>query len=100
MPIHNPYDGEVIHNPQANRFEIQVEDQVAILQFRLNGNTLLFTHTYVPPELEGHMLGSRLVRAGLEYARQNSLRVDSACWFVDRFIDRHPEYAALRDGLK
>jgi predicted GNAT family acetyltransferase len=98
MPIHNPYDGEVIHNPEASRFEIQVDRQVAVLQYRLNGDTILFTHTRVPEELEGRWLGTRLVQAGLEYARQHSLRVESNCWFVDLYLDKHPEYAALRDG--
>ena len=89
-------DGEVIHNAQAGRFEIHVGGQVAVLTYMLLGDTILFTHTGVPPELEGHWLGSRLVRAGLDYARQNSLKVDTVCWFVDRYIRRHPEYAELR----
>ena len=45
MPVHNPYDGEVIHNPEASRFEIQIDRQVAVLQYRMHGDTILFTHT-------------------------------------------------------
>jgi predicted GNAT family acetyltransferase len=98
MPIHDPYEGEVVHNPEASRFEIHVERQVAVLQYRLQDDTILFTSTRVPRELEGRWLGTRLVRAGLDYAREKSLRVRSSCWFVDRFIDKNPEYAGLRDG--
>lgn len=96
MPILNPYEGEIIHNLKAARFEIHVGKQAAVLQYRLEGDTLLFTSTRVPKALEGRFLGTRLVRAGLDYARQRSLRVRSACWFVDRFIDKNPEYAVLR----
>lgn len=98
MPIHNAYEGEVVHNPEASRFEIHVENQVAVLQYRLEGEVILFTHTRVPKELEGRFLGTRLVRAGLDHARQHSLRVRSACWFVDRFLEKNPEYAGLRDA--
>jgi predicted GNAT family acetyltransferase len=96
MPVHNPYDGEVVHNPEASRFEIQIDRQVAVLNYRMTGNTILFTHTGVPKEMAGVGIGSRLVYAGLEYARQNSLTVDSWCWFVDKYMDRHPEYQDLR----
>ncbi|MGE5251572.1 MAG: GNAT family N-acetyltransferase [Bacteroidota bacterium] len=96
MPIHNPYDGEVIHNPEASRFEIQVDRQVAVLRYQMRGETIIFTHTGVPPELEGHWLGSRLVHAGLEYAREHSLKVETWCWFVDGYIRRHTEYESLR----
>ena len=98
MQVHNPYDGEVIHNPEASRFEIQIDRQVAVLRYRMRGSTMLFTHTGVPKELEGRWLGSRLVHAGLEYARENSLRVASLCWFVDRYITKHPEYAELMES--
>ena len=100
MPVHNPYEGEVIHNPEAGRFEIQVDRQVAVLQYRMQGDTILFTHTGVPKELEGQWLGSRLVHAGLEYAREHALRVRSLCWFVDGYMKRHPEYEGLRRGRK
>ena len=95
MPLHNPYDGEVVHNPEASRFEIQIERQVAVLRYQMRGGTILFTHTGVPRELEGRWLGTRLVHTGLEYAREQGLKVDSLCWFVDRYISKHPEYADL-----
>jgi len=89
-------DIRVIHNAEAERFEIRVDGMVAVLDYQRHGDTILFTHTGVPPELEGRWLGSRLVRAGLEYARENSLKVGSLCWFVNGYMRRHPEYEDLR----
>jgi len=91
MPVHNPYEGEVLHNPELSRFEIHQEQQVAVLQYRLRGDTITFTHTGVPKELEGRGFGSRLVHAGLAYARQQGLTIRSTCWFVDKFLERHQE---------
>jgi predicted GNAT family acetyltransferase len=86
----------VIHNETAQRFEIKSEDHLAVLDYRLNGKTILFLHTGVPSVLEGRGLGGKLAKAGLDYARANQLRVQSLCWFVTGYIERHPEYQDLR----
>jgi predicted GNAT family acetyltransferase len=96
MPEHEANNGQVIHNRQASRFEIQVDGQVAVLSYRLIRNTIVFTHTAVPMALEGHGLGSQLVRSGLEYARDQGMKVQSMCWFVDLYLERHKEYQDLR----
>jgi uncharacterized protein len=86
---------EIRHNTDANRFEIQIGNQIAVLNYTERGNTISFTHTGVPPELEGRGIGSKLVHAGLEYARVKSYQVVPLCWFVAGYIERHPEYESL-----
>jgi uncharacterized protein len=86
---------EVRHKIAASRFEIQVENHVAVLNYSQRGNTITFTHTGVPAELEGRGIGSQLARAGLEYAREKSFKVVPLCWFVAGYIERHPEYQSL-----
>lgn len=88
----NPNDLQVIHLPAQGRFEIRAQGQIAELTYKLNGSTIIFTHTGVPSALEGQGIGSKLAKAGLEYARENGLKVRSLCWFVDGYIQRHPEY--------
>lgn len=83
---------EVIHLPEENRFEIRVDGTTAELTYSLMGSTILFTHTGVPPALEGQGIGSRLAKAGLEYAQANGLKIQSICSFVTRYLQRHPEY--------
>ncbi len=86
---------QVNHQESKDRFEIRVDKHVAELTYVRHGNVILFTHTGVPPALEGNGLGSRLVKAGLDYARANKLRVQSTCWFVTRYMKQHPEYNDL-----
>lgn len=88
-------DFEVIHDTDNRRFKIVSDSHTAVLDYRQDGKTILFLHTGVPPALEGRGLGSKLVKAGLDYARANQLKVQSLCWFVDKYLDRHPEYADL-----
>jgi hypothetical protein len=83
----------VVHDEANRRFEIQVGSSRAELTYLLEGEAIVFTHTGVPSELEGRGLGSALVRAGLDYARERTLKVKSRCWFVDGYIRRHPQVA-------
>jgi len=83
---------EVVHDPQAGRFQIEVGQWMAVLNYEMEGNVMVFTHTGVPLQLEAQGIGSRLVKTGLEYARQQSYKVIPACEFMEAYIRRHPEY--------
>ncbi|MFZ5858109.1 MAG: GNAT family N-acetyltransferase [Chloroflexota bacterium] len=83
---------EPIHLPEENRFVIRADGHTAELTYSLLGSTILFTHTGVPSEWEGQGIGSKLAKAGLEYARANGLKIQSICSFVTRYLQRHPEY--------
>ncbi len=82
----------VIHNAAQQRFEIHIEGHTAELTYTLGGDTIVFMHTGVPSALEGQGVGSKLVKASLDYARANHLKIRSLCWFVSGYIQRHPEY--------
>lgn len=86
---------EVIHKHEFNRFELTVDEHLAVLNYMLRGEIIIFTHTGVPPAIGGQGLGSKLVETGLEYAREQRLKVRSLCWFVSKYIRVHPEYQAL-----
>ena len=86
---------EVFHNQEAHRFELTADKQLAVLDYMLKGEIIIFTHTGVPPAIGGRGLGSKLVQTGLEYARENDLKVRSLCWFVSKYIRLHPEYQDL-----
>jgi len=81
----------VTHNAAQSRFEAAIDSHTAMLDYILDGKTIIFTHTGVPAALEGRGVGSELVKAGLAYARTNHLKVSTLCWFVDKYMKRHPE---------
>jgi hypothetical protein len=85
----------VRHNPEAARFQLEKDGLLSVLEYRLEPGRIVFTHTGVPPALEGQGLASRLARAGLDYARAEGLRVVSACSYIDHYLERHPEYQDL-----
>ena len=86
---------EVVHNQEARRFELHIGKYISVLDYRLQDDTIAFTHTGVPAVLEGNGVGSFIVRAGLEYARKQDYKVIPLCSFVAEYIRRNPEYEDL-----
>ena len=86
---------DITRNEAANRFETVINGELAQTQYIQRGKKILFTHTEVPPALEGQGVGNALARAALEYAKREGLRVVPLCPFVAAFIKRHKEYQPL-----
>ncbi len=86
---------EVRDNEQRHRFELAVDGRTAFSQYKLAPGIITFLHTEVPKELEGHGIGSRLVRGELEAARARGLKVVAKCPFVAAYIKKHPEFQDL-----
>lgn len=86
---------EVTHNAEKHRFEMSVDGYLAVLNYMLKGEIIIFTHTGVPPAIGNRGLGSKLVETGLNYARENGLKVRSTCWFVSKYFRLNPEYQDL-----
>jgi len=88
-------DIEITHSPKKQRFELNVDGHLAVLDYIMMDDIIIFTHTGVPPEISGSNPGVKLVETGLAFARGNGLQVRSKCWFVSKYLRRHPEYQDL-----
>ena len=85
-----------VHDNRAEQeFEITIEGERAVAAYQREDDTIVFTHTLVPPAIEGRGVGSRLVRGALDATRDRGLKVVAQCPFVAAYIDRHPEYRDL-----
>lgn len=86
---------EVINNVDKSRFEILVAGKRAVAEYIDRGHMIVFSHTEVPTGLEGKGIGSKLVTAGLRFAREEKKIVLPLCPYVAAFIRRHSEYQDL-----
>ena len=79
------------------RFELHAGDDVAFMTFRRRGSLLTLIHTEVPPPFRGQHVGESIVRAALDVTRARGMTIEPICPFVNKFLQRHPEYADLVD---
>jgi len=89
---------QVVDNPEASQFEAHVDGHVALVSYIKHGDSIIFTHTEVPKELQGRGLAGILARAVLDRARAEGWRVVARCPFIAKYIERHPEYQSLLQG--
>ena len=85
----------VRHNAAESRYEALIDGHLAVAEYRIDGDRMIFTHTFVPPELRGRGVAEKLVRPALELARTEKRRVVPACSYVAAFIERNPEFREL-----
>ena len=84
---------KVRHNLAQGQFELAVDGQTSVLQYRRSGESIRLIHTEVPEPLRGRGLGQQLVRAALDYAHFHQLKVVPVCPFVKLYLEKHPEAA-------
>ncbi len=89
-------DYKVLHNQDESRFEITIDGLLSELTYSVKENSVYdFNHTGVPKELEGKGIGAALVKYSLDYARENNWKIIPSCPFIEKYIERHPEYQDL-----
>ena len=86
----------VTDNPDAGRFEAVYGGQVlGYITYQISGGVMRLPHTYVTPAARGQNIAALLTERALQTARVQHLRVVPICWYVDRYIQRHPQYLYL-----
>jgi predicted GNAT family acetyltransferase len=86
---------EIEHLAAIGRFQTIVDGQTCIADYRLAGDVMAIVHTEVAPSLQGRGIAGALVRAALDYAGKNGLKVRPLCSYARVYMQRHPETAAL-----
>jgi predicted GNAT family acetyltransferase len=86
----------IFHNAANRRFELHVDGQTVLTEYRLSPGVMTLFHTLTPPALRGRGLAAKVVEAALDFARREGLKVIPLCWYVSGHINAHPK---LRDLL-
>lgn len=88
-----------VENQQLkSRYAIREDgDVIGVADYRVQDDTIYFTHTEVEPDKRGDGVADTLVRAALEDVRQNTeLRVVPQCSYVAAWLRRHEDFQDLR----
>lgn len=77
---------QIIHDQQQQAFLVDHQGAEARLEYVRHGDAIDFSRTFVPPQLRGQGLAERLVRHGLDWAKQQGLDIHASCWYVQKFL--------------
>lgn len=88
---------EVKHHRGATNGVFYIEDngkQIATMTYVFrNEKTFIIEHTVVNSAYEGKGLGKQLVKAAVNFARENNFRIIPLCPFAKAIFDRMPEFS-------
>lgn len=89
---------EITNNKKAFAFEGKLAGgDLATLTYRWLKGSMVLMHTVVPPAYRGQGLGDELVKYVLDYVQGHGLKIIVYCPFVQKYMERHPEYNGLLD---
>lgn len=94
-------DVTITDNPAENRYEAHIDGALAgFAVYQLTDDLIVFTHTEVQPEFEGHGVASALAKESLADVRAKGQRkVMPLCPFYKSYMSKHREdYADLIYG--
>ncbi|MEU0540990.1 GNAT family N-acetyltransferase [Nocardia sp. NPDC005978] len=88
------------HNADATRYEIYLDDTLAGYADYAESTTgdrkvRDIQHTLTFPEFRGRGVAAQVVEFALNDARAEGFSVIPTCWYVEKYIAEHPEYADL-----
>lgn len=89
---------DVRDNAEQSRYELEVSGEIAVADYRRQGDTLLITHTHTPTALRGQGIAGRLVAGMLDDVRARGLKVTPLCSYVVDYFERHPDQQDLLAG--
>ena len=65
---------------------------IAELTYVKTDTTMTIDHTEVAEKLQGEGIGEDMVRAAVEFARKNGLKVRPVCSYARKIINETPEF--------
>jgi predicted GNAT family acetyltransferase len=80
---------------EEKRFVVKDDGKEVYVEFEMKDGTMDLDHTYTHPDLRGRGLAAQVVRAALQYARENNYKVIPTCSYVRSFISKNDEYKEL-----
>lgn len=86
----------VRNNTALSRFELDADGATAFVNYRIAGDTIVFTHTETPRALRGRGIATRLVEGAMALSNGMSLEVIPGCSFVADYMARNLEKNSAR----
>lgn len=88
---------DLVKNETGNRFEMNVDGNTAIIEYKEYPDKIALLHTEVPPQLEGKGAATAIIEKTLDYIEKKNFKLIPLCPLVVAYIKRHPEWKRITD---
>ena len=77
------------------RFEVQLGDEVAYLDYRWYQDRLMLLYIFVPVPYRGKGVSNVLIENALTFAREKGTTIQIYCPYIARYVRTHPQHHDL-----
>lgn len=82
---------EVINNKEKNRFELEIDGHLAIIEYQEKDGSIALTSTQVPDALSGRGIGKEIISQAVAQIEKTDLKVIPVCSFIQAWFKRNPD---------
>jgi len=79
----------ITNNTEKKRYELSVEDHLAVADYALDNNNLTINRVFVPEELRGKGVAGKVMEAVVADAKARSLTIIPVCSYAESYMKRH-----------
>lgn len=90
-------DFQLIDNKERKRYQYQLEEGIALIEYIKTENKIYLTHTEVPKKYSGQGIASALAEDVLREVEKTGLKLVPLCPYIATYLKRHPEWKRLLD---
>lgn len=90
---------QIQHDEHGRKGAFYIDEDgewIAELTYFKNNDTMTIDHTEIDEKLRGEGIGQDMVKAAVDFARENGLKVNPVCPYARKVIEKTPE---LQDVL-
>lgn len=84
---------EIVDNQEHSRVEARTPDGnlAGFSQYYVRDGSLVFFHTEVAAEFEGHGIGSQIAAGVIDFVRTRNMPISPECPFIRAYMAKHAE---------
>lgn len=81
----------MINNTERHRFELEIDGHIVFADYRFEGSTLIIPYVEAPPVLRGTGAADKLMKAIMQHAREQDLKIVPVCGYAASWMQRHED---------
>ncbi len=88
---------KVVDNPAHHRYEMDLGNDLAFIEYGHFKNDLVIMHTYVPESHRGMGIAGKMMKMMLDDIRAKGIKIIVYCPALSKYIEKNTEYQDLLD---